>query len=397
MKKLFAILVLTAAPLMAQNIDEMSFEQAFLLRNISGTSFNPGPEPHHGNLFSNGAWSGFIDGAVFATYVSQSGPEERTNKAFSTNWLTAGAQRALGSRGLVMFRGRVSLEPLTIEEEGYPQLLQYVSTESGEPRLDRMRAHDLIGEAAVQLAYRVGSAQYLHVYAAPVGDPALGSVPFAQRASGREFAEAPFSYDIAEPSHDSTSVVTVGWGSSFAALEASVFHDAITTGRHTSIDGGDIDSRSVRVTLTPTRNMVFQASRGELGDAELEMTTASATYGARNIAATLLWSRREVIPEVDFDSIAFETTYQTARNTAMLRVEQVDRLRDLYSGVPSPAIVPEGTTHYTFGYMFDFISNDSYRTGAGINIDYRTQTHELDPRYGHKPQSIFVFVRARTE
>jgi hypothetical protein len=397
LKKLFAILVLTASPLVAQNIDELSFQQAFLLRNISGTSFNPGPEPHQGNLFTRGAWSGFFDGQAFATYVSQSGPEEQENEAFSTNWAAAGVQRSLGSRGLVMFRGRVSLEPLTIKEEGYPQLLQYISDESGEPRLDRMRAHDLIGEVAMQLAFRVGSSQYLHVYAAPVGDPALGAVPFAQRASAREFAEAPFSYDIAEPSHDSTSVVTVGWGSTFASVEASVFHDAITEGRHTSIDGGDIDSRSVRLTLTPTRNVSLQISRGELGDAELEMSTASVSYGTHNLAATLLFSRREVIQGVDFDSIAFETTFQSTRNTAMLRIEHVDRLRNLFSGTPSTVILPEETTHYTVGYMFDFISNESYRTGAGINIDYHTQTHDLEHIYGHKPQSIYLFVRARTE
>jgi len=396
LKKLFLILAFSAAPLVAQNIDELSFEQSYLLRNASGTAANPGPLPHHGEMFTRGSWSGYFDGAAFATFVSESGPSDQRDEVFSTNWGTAAVQRNLGSRGLLLLRGRVSLEPFTMSSDGYPQLLQYVSANSGEVVLDRMRAHDVIGEIAADVAFRVAGSSFINLYVAPVGDPALGALPFAQRASSREFAEAPFSYDVAETPHDSTSVVTLGWGSRFAKVEASVFHDAVTTGRHTSIDNGDIDSRSVRLTVTPTARTSFQLSRGELGDAELAMTTASASYGTDRIAGTLLWTRREVAAGTDFDAMSIDARYFTPRNTVMLRVETVDRPRDLFSDLP-PSAAPETTAHFTIGYIFDFLTGGSYRAGAGVNLDYHTQTNELsEERYGHKPQSVYLFARIRT-
>ncbi|MGZ5495088.1 MAG: hypothetical protein ACXWHG_15910, partial [Thermoanaerobaculia bacterium] len=289
MKKAVAALFLFASPLVAQTSDDITFQRTFLLRNISGTAWNPGPAPHHPHIITRGAWTTFFSGAAFASFSSETGPAEQRNEIFSTNWLAAGAQRNFGSRGLVMFRGRVSLEPLTVPEEGYPQMLQWVTAEGGGPLLDNMRAHDLIGEAAVDVAWRTTTTSFVHLYAAPVGDPALGTVPYAQRASSEEFAEAPFNYDVQETFHDSTSVVTAGFGSRFVTVEASVFHDAVTTGRHTTLDNGAIDSRSARIVVTPMRNLSLQASLGELGDEKREVTTASLAYGSEKAAATVLW------------------------------------------------------------------------------------------------------------
>src|SRR6202011_2481214 len=88
---------------------------------------------------------------------------------------------------------------------GYPQLLQYVSPESGGPLIDHMRAHDAVEELAVQLSWRS-----LRLYLAPVGDPPLGPTPFAQRASSIDFAEAPFAYDVQESFHVGTRVAAAG-------------------------------------------------------------------------------------------------------------------------------------------------------------------------------------------
>jgi hypothetical protein len=387
MKKAVAVFLFLAGPLAAQTSDEITFQNTFLLRNISGTAWNPGPEPHHANLFTRGPWRAFVTGTLFATFSAETGPDEQRNEVFSTNWVAAGAQRTLGSRGLLLFRGRVSLEPLTIPEEGYPQMLQFVTAEGGGPLLDTMRPHDLAGEIAADLALRLGTASFIHLYVAPVGDPALGAVPFAQRASSEEFAEAPFNYDVQELTHDSTSVVTAGFGSRFFTLEASVFHDAVTSGRHTSIDSGDIDSRSVRLVLTPTRNLAVQVSRGELGDAEREISTASISYGSRHVLGTMLWSRRE-----ELDALSVEATLRATRNTFSARVETVERPPGFLG---EPEVEP--TTHFTVGYLFDVVRRRGYRAGVGVNFDYHTQSHEFPSRYGHKPQGLYAFVRVRTE
>jgi hypothetical protein len=387
MKLTVAALFLFAGSALAQTSDQITFQRTFLLRNVTGTAFNPSDTPHHPHLIEHGPWTTFYEGSAFLSFSNETGPEEQRNELFSTNWFAAGAQRTLGSRGLVLFRGRLSLEPYTVPEEGYPQMLQFISEESGGPLMDSMRAHDLIGEAAVHLGLRLTTASFLHLYAAPVGTPALGTVPYAQRRSSEEWAEAPFAYDVQETIYDSTKVVTAGFGSRWIALEASVFHDAVTTGRHTEIADGDIDSRSARLVLTPHRNVALQISQGELGDEEREIRTASITWANDRAAVSAIWTDRE-----ELAAGTIETTFRVARSTFMARVEAVDRPIGFLS---NPEV--ERTAHFAVGFLYDFLTRGGYRAGAGVNIDYHTQTHDLEHVYGHKPQAIYVFARFRTD
>jgi hypothetical protein len=391
MKRAVAALFLFAVSASAQTSDEITFRRTFLLKNVTGTHSNPGSAPHHPHLLERGAWTTFYEGAAFATYSYEVGPDEQRNEIFSTNWFAAGAQRTFGSRGLLLFRGRVSLEPFTVPEDGYPQMLQFVSDESGGPLLDSMRAHDLIGEAAVHLAYRVTSASFVHLYAAPVGTPALGSVPYAQRLSSEEFAEAPYSYDVQETFYDSSSVITAGYGSRWLSLEASVFHDAVTTGRHSDIPDGDIDSRSARLTLTPVRSLSLQVSRGELGDEDREVDSASISLANERASLSAIYTNRTTRLGEEQSAGSFETTFRVGRGTFMARAESVDRPSGFLG---NPEV--DRTSHFAFGYLYDFIAG-AYRGGVGVNIDYHTQTHDIEHLYGHKPQAIYVYARFRTD
>jgi hypothetical protein len=367
------------------------------LRNVAGTTPNPGQSPWVTS--SSGGWTVFHAFDAHATHVGESGPANSRTDTFSTNWFVAGVERSLGSRGFVLARGRVSLEPYTISEDGYPELLQYVSAEGGGPIVGRMRAHDFWGEAAVQLGFRPSASTLLSVYGAAVGDPALGAAPAELRMSGVDFPSAPFAYDLQETTHDSTRVVTAGFGTRWITLEASSFHDAVTSGRHTSIDDGKMDSQSARVTLTPSPNFALQVSRGKLGDVnERTVTSASITYGVPTVAVTALWTRREpdqgVPQRAPQTAYSFELALRGTRNTFIARAEWVDRPAGF------PVIVNELTversTHATAGYIFDFIAKPAFRLGAGVSADYHTQSHELPAEYGHKPQSVYAFVRVRS-
>lgn len=387
MKRVVFCLLLLATPLVAQ--------ESVLLRNVSGTVSDPGrPNPHLLFGDGDGPWRLFFSGSAHVTYVSETGPAEQRNDTFSTNWLTAGVHRGLGNRGEFLVRWRVSLEPYTIDE-GYPQLLQFVPPDAGGPLFDRMRPHDLFGELAAQFAFRIAGDARLHLYAAGVGDPALGPVPFALRSSSREFAEAPFAYEIQETFHDETKVVTAGIGTRWLMLEASVFSDAVTTGEHTEIDNGDIDSQSARITFRPTPNLAVQISRGELGEGPTrrDISSASLTWGTERGALSAIYTSRDD-EFFDYTAIGIEATFRVARNTFMARVETVDRPNGFpVNAAPSE---PENTEHFAVGYLFDFLASNRYRTGVGVNIDYHTQSHELPEEYGHKPQAIYAFVRFRT-
>lgn len=382
-----SLALLLATPLFGQSLDP--------LHNVSGTTAAVGKSPWIQS--GTGAWTFFHGFDAHVTFMSQTGPEKQENDVISTNWVGLGAQRAIGDNAFVLVRGRVSLEPYTIDDS-YLQFFQYVSPENGGPLIDRMRPHDLFGEAAVQVGWRPTQNSLLSLYGALVGQPALGAAPAQLRNSGIDFAEAPFGYDLHETTHDSTSVVTAGYSTSWLAVEASAFHDAATTGDHTELDTGGIDSHSARVTLM-SPSFALQLSRGELGEEERArtVTSASLTYGSRVAAVTAQWTQREhETVRAAETAYGLEVALRGSRSTVMLRAEWLDRP----AGFPFPEL-PVGAgvereTHYTAGYVFDVLTGGNYRAGIGVNIDYRTQTRDLEHFYGHKPQGIYTFVRLRS-
>ena len=381
----FALCLVLSSAAFAQGVDP--------LRNVSGTTPAVGASPWIQS--GSGSLTFFHGFDAHLIYASQTGPEKQKTATFSTNWFGAGVQLALGDRAFVLGRGRVSLEPYTMEDERYPQLFQYVPEEG---LIDEMRAQNLIGEVAVQVGYRPSNGTLLSVYGAVVGQPALGAAPAQLRASGVDFAEAPFAYEIQESTHDATSVITAGFTTRLFAIEGSVFHDTISTGNHTELDTGDIDSRSARITFTPTPSLAVQVSRGELGEdlAQRNITSASISYGGPSAALTAIYTSREFPEDAARESekaYGIELALHGSRNTFLARAEHVDRP----AGFPlttGPGL--EAATHYTAGYIFDLFPTARYKAGLGVNVDYRTKTRELQDVYGHKPQGIYAFVRFRT-
>ena len=311
-----------------------------------------------------------FEGAFFGTYVAESGPPNPEKRMVSTNWFRVGAEKSVGKDASILGRAKFSLEPLTIPEKGYPQLFQYISPRSGGPLVDAMRAHDLVEEVAVGATWKA-----LQIYIAPVGTPPLGAEPYAQRASSIDFAEAPFAYDVQESFHVATRVLAGAVTSRFADLEYGVFHASQTTGRHTSIDDGDIDSWSARVTFAPQSRLSAQLSTGRLTDAKRKVDSASATYSTERFAASALWTRQD-----DETAYGVEMQATIARSTLLGRSEYV-----------------RNGTHSTLGYIFDIVRAPSGRAGIGVNLDYNSNTKSLEDVYGHKPQTLFAFVRWRTE
>jgi hypothetical protein len=296
-------------------------------------------------------WRFFGRGAAFLSHVSETGPPEPQSAVFSPNWAIVGAERTFGSAS-ILFRGRFTAESATIPDEGYPQLFQVTG-----PFVDRMRPHESVEEAAVQLHWRA-----LRVYAAGKGDPPLGAVPYRQRASSIDFVEAPFSYEVQESFHVAKRV-------GVAAIETSTF----------TLEGGVFDlggnSWAGRAILRPSPNVALQASHGSVGDAKQKISSVSVGYEGKVLAASALWTRRD--PETAY---GIEVALRGARNIAMARAENVrDRV------------------HVTVGYIFDVWSRNKQRAGIGVNVDYHTKTHALESQYGHKPQSIYAFVRVRTD
>jgi hypothetical protein len=383
--------------------------------SLSGLTANPAASESQLRLSSGDDWQTFFGGSLFATYVSTTGAHDSQNQFFSTNWLVGGVTHEMG-RATLTLRGRASLEPYTIPEEGSPQLLQFISASSGGTLVDRMRAQTLLQEAAAELSVRVGATGDVRLYAGLAGDPPLGAVPYAQRASSREFAEAPFSYDIAESYHEATNVVAVSAGTRMLRLEGGVFHNSVSSGRHDSIATGSIDSWAARLTLTPTERLSAQISTGRLGDKDdfydkprrtVQSASLSYTVPGSNgeLDTTAMFTRAEtrtaIGSSIRQNAISGEVTWRSGRNTFLGRIESIDRPITQFADVvtdPAQYLSTKRMTHLTVGYIFDLLAG-SYPTGLGVNFDYATQTGSLatyTSRYEHKPQGVYVFARIRT-
>ena len=308
-------------------------------------------------------WRLFGRGAVFGIYTTETGPAQPRKQFFSTNWLEGHAERSFG-RSSVEFHARVTAEPATIPDEGYPQLLQYVSRDS----IDRMSAHEFVEDAGVRFWLRA-----LRLDAAFAGAPPLGAEPYRQRGSSLDFPAAPLSYDVAESFKFARRIAGAAIDTRPLLIEGAVFHAGTTSGK--------IDSWSGRVTLRPRDAVALQVSHGKLSDAKEPVTSASATWSGPRLAATAMWTKRDRLV-----AYGAEGTLRGRRHTVMARVESADR--------PAGAFEPaqRRTTHLSLGYIFDVVK----RIGVGVATDYHTATGHL-ARYGHKPQSVHFFMRARTE
>src|SRR5947207_2967843 len=120
-----------------------------MMRNPSGTSWQPDATPMRGAHLSAGGWAFMIHGALSAGFDDQLG--NRGNRGdhllMSTNWLMGMAQHELWG-GEAQLRAMFSLEPLTVPGDGFPQLLQTGEAYRGVHLHDRQHPHDFFMETS---------------------------------------------------------------------------------------------------------------------------------------------------------------------------------------------------------------------------------------------------------
>jgi hypothetical protein len=164
-----------------------------MIRESSGTSWQPDSSPHQGIHFMKEDWMFMAHGSASVVYDDQRG--KRGNRdVYSPNMLMGMAQHPLAS-GTWGLRGMFSLEPLTIGSRGYPILLQTGETADGkEPLIDRQHPHDLFMELASTYSVPINQDTSAFVYFGLPGEPALGPPAFMHRFSGMEIPEAPITH-----------------------------------------------------------------------------------------------------------------------------------------------------------------------------------------------------------
>ena len=383
----------------------------FLMQQASGTSVNPASAPMEMYMVRAGSWNLMFHGVAFLNAVQQTGPRG-ADKVFSANWVMGMAEHRLG-KGSVMFRAMLSLDPATTTERRYPELFQTGETAFGKPIADGQHPHDLFMELSLQYTRPLGEKTIFDLYLAPVGDPALGPVGFPHRASASELPQAALSHHLQDSSHIADEVITAGIQHGMFRVEASGFHGAEPDEGRWNIDHGAINSWSVRLTLTPTRNWSAQVSAGRLKKPEaaepgdIVRSTASVSYNrpfARGHWATsLIWGRNHKTPERrNLKSYLLESLVQFRQQNFLTgRIELLDR-DELFADRPDLRAQLEKTTGsvfriaaYTLGYTRDFNLIRHLETGLGANFTMYAVPSALRPFYGERPASFYLFLRVR--
>jgi hypothetical protein len=244
--------------------------QAEQQRGTSGTSVEPASTPVPMWMGTHGAWMLMLHGNGFAANTQQQaiknpGKSERGRDAFfSTNWVMPMAQRDVGAHGLLTVRAMFSLEPATVGARAYPELFQQGETAFGKPIVDGQHPHDFVMELAAVYDVTVGEHALLSLYAAPVGDPAIGPAAYPHRLSASEDPIAALGHHQEDSTHIAFNVVTGGLTYGWARVELSGFHggepDEHRWQLQPSPNGYAMDSVATRLTVSPTKDITGQYS-----------------------------------------------------------------------------------------------------------------------------------------
>jgi len=388
-----------------------TLEDEIVEHSGSGTSVEPDSSAMPMLMTMRDGWMLMLHGVAFVTAQQQTGPRG-ADKVFSTNWAMGMAQHDAGP-GTLTLRAMLSLEPATISGRFYPEIFQVGETAFGRPIVDGQHPHNFFMELAGIYDVRVGEHALVSLYAAPVGDPALGPPAFPHRASADEDPLAVLGHHLQDSTHIAGSVFTLGAAYRWVRVEASGFHGREPGENRWTLPVGAIDSWAGRLTVNPAKNWSVQYSIGRLHSPEqvnpLEDTlrmTASVDYHRPLVhgdwASILVWGRNKILPGGEvFNSYLAEGRLRFAgRNAVWTRIENVDRTNELLLGGNA---APAGFTEhflarvqaYSVGYDRDVFVTPRTRTALGAQVTVYGVPGVLQPVYGDVPVGVAVFVRFR--
>jgi hypothetical protein len=399
--RIFCAAALLSPSLRAQSgMVDMNPAGMYLMNLSSGTSQNPLSSPTPMRMIHIGGWNMMFMANAFLVDTQQSGPRGG-DKLYSTNWFMASASRRTGAKGTFAADLMLSLEPATITDRRYPLLFQTGETAWGQPIVDGQHPHNFIMGLGFHYTWQLADDTFLHLYAAPVGDPALGPVAYPHRASARELPQAALSHHWQDSTHISDDVLTLGISHGKLILEASGFHGAEPGENRWIVQAGAIDSWSARLWLFPAKNWAAQFSGGRITHPEaLERgdqirLTSSLQYtrpmGASSWATSLIWGRNHDTGTLhNLNSYLAESVVPMGTNNFFTgRAERVDKDELVASGTPYRI------GSYTLGYTRDIPVSKVFETGIGFNFSTYSLPSALKPVYGDHPAGGNIFIRIR--
>ncbi len=372
-----------------------------MVRDASGTSWQPDSTPMQGLMGEYGNWATMLHGFVTLVGDDQGGPRG-ADKVFTQSMLMGMAQRQLQT-GTLTLRGMFSADAL-MGKRGYPLLLQTGETADGvSPLIDRQHPHDFLMELSATYSVPVSAAASAFLYAGYPGEPALGPPTFMHRVSGMDNPEAPIGHHWLDATHITFGVVTAGFVFGNWKLEGSVFNGREPDQYRWDFEKLRLDSGSVRLSWNPLPNWAFQASWGTLHAPEIlepsidqRRTTISATYNRKfaqgNWQTTFAWGQNDMAPGPSLNAWLLESAFSLQRHTVFGRAEN-DEKHELFEA-PDPLagrIFP--VSKFSLGYVYDIPMGEHLKLGFGAVGSLYALPKALQASYGNGPKSYMLFTR----
>jgi hypothetical protein len=399
----FSAAVAGAQP--GMNMVDMNPASMALMDLASGTSANPAAWPMPMIMNHAGGWNLMFMGVGFVSDIQQSGPRGG-DKLYSTNWFMGTAEHRIGSADAFQTVVMLSLEPATITDRRYPLLFQTGETAYGKSLTDAQHPHSFLMALGFHYVHQLAKDTFLDVYAAPVGDPALGPVAFPHRASAAELPQAPISHHLQDSTHIADDVVTLGISHGMWKLEGSGFHGAEPGENRWTVQQGAIDSWSGRLWFFPSRNWSAQVSAGRLAHPEAleagdqSRMTASVEYTVPMAggawSSSLIWGRtHSTATGRNLNSYLAESVLPIRRgNFVTGRFELADK-DELFVSQPALENSTFRIAAYTVGYTRDLDLFRYVETGVGANFSVYSPPEAIQLYYGRRPVGGNIFVRFR--
>jgi hypothetical protein len=354
-------------------------------------------------------WETMAHGYAFVNGNRQGGPSGGRELESQNHFMLVASRAWAG--GKLSLMGTFTLEPATIPARGSRELFQRGETYHNVLLVDRQHPHDLFVQLAAAWEKPLGAAGKIRLYAAPIGEPALGPEAFPHRLSASENPTAPLSHHNQDSTHIAADVVSVSWSPSIFTLEASAFHGREPDENRWDLEQGSIDSYSGRLWIRPTPELSVQVSSGRLEHPEkLESgsqtrTTGSVQYQVSTaggfLAAMIGAGKNQTSAGPEWGNL-FELTWKFGeKNFLYGRAESVDRdLYELRNKVQRPDGIPPQRTSVqsaTLGFVRDFDWIPGLETGLGADASVYRFSSKLDSVYGAHPVSVHGFLRLRFE
>ncbi len=320
--------------------------------------------------FMAGSWDMMVQGIAFAQFDDQGGPRGATQFG-SLNWGMLMATHSVAG-GALQLRGMFSLDALGVTGAGYPLLLQSGEEYQGALIHDRQHPHDAFMELGAQYARSISKSLTVSLYAAPVGEPALGPVAYIMRPSAMDNPEAPIGHHWQDATHVSFGVLSASVATARWKAEGSWFNGREPDDQRWNFDPIRLDSWSGRLTFAPDQQWSASASFGFLKSPDSSEPTiwvhragASLSRGMKvdgggQWSTTLVWggNLRSDESSMSNSGLLESEISLDNRNTFFGRVERVQKsARELaltdapFAAQPSRRF---SVSEYSLGYVRGF-------------------------------------------